>query len=307
MFNSKVENEDKWITIKPNGEENKGRHLLLKDGETVEDAMHRNGWYSKRQAKKEKNKKTVEEIKQDYINGKISAKEAEKLLPKDTDTTSLAIAKYNKEHGIKDFDFDDNKQSDTKDDGEEKNTITEKKITSILKPFTNNDKKIVAHWGKETEDFDEYLIQYDKKSKKIKITRQPKDTMNNYRKYGVKTESGYARLEPQLVLETNNYNELLKFLKKDDKAQNSLTDTILNAISEVVSDCIKVNNGFITTDQLDENGERKVIWIPENVHYVKPSEKARVLEICDNYKQGDETIYNFEHTRIKPTEEQNTI
>ena len=79
-----AQNEDKWITIHPNGEENKGRHLLLKDGESVEDAMHRNGWYNKRQAKENEreDKKvidglgTVEEVythkdgvKQYKING----------------------------------------------------------------------------------------------------------------------------------------------------------------------------------------------------------------------------------------------
>ncbi len=32
---------DKWITIKPNGEENKGRHLLVKDGETPREAVER--------------------------------------------------------------------------------------------------------------------------------------------------------------------------------------------------------------------------------------------------------------------------
>ena len=36
-----AENEDRWITIKPNGEENKGRHLLLKDGETPGEAVRR--------------------------------------------------------------------------------------------------------------------------------------------------------------------------------------------------------------------------------------------------------------------------
>lgn len=36
-----AENEDRWITIKPNGEENKGRHLLLKDGETPGEAIQR--------------------------------------------------------------------------------------------------------------------------------------------------------------------------------------------------------------------------------------------------------------------------
>ena len=72
----------------------------------------------------------------------------------------------------------------------------------------------------------------------------------------------------------------------------------------VINSKDNVNNGWITLDETDESGERKKIWIPENVHYVKPSERKRVLEICDNYKQGNETIYNFEHTRVKPTEEQ---
>ena len=42
VFNSKTEViNDKWITIKPNGEDKKGRHLLIKDGENVYDAMRR--------------------------------------------------------------------------------------------------------------------------------------------------------------------------------------------------------------------------------------------------------------------------
>ena len=42
MFNSKADvNNDKWVTIKPNGKEHKGRHLLIKDGENVYDAMRR--------------------------------------------------------------------------------------------------------------------------------------------------------------------------------------------------------------------------------------------------------------------------
>ena len=59
-------NEDKWITIHPHGEESDDyRRLLIKDGETVEDAMHRQGYYNKRQAKDEKQKKEIEEkIKQ---------------------------------------------------------------------------------------------------------------------------------------------------------------------------------------------------------------------------------------------------
>ena len=41
VFNSKVNNEDKWITIHPNGEDGKGKHLLLKDGESPKEAIER--------------------------------------------------------------------------------------------------------------------------------------------------------------------------------------------------------------------------------------------------------------------------
>jgi hypothetical protein len=37
----KIGNEQKWITIKPNGENGKGRHLPLKDGESPKEAMKR--------------------------------------------------------------------------------------------------------------------------------------------------------------------------------------------------------------------------------------------------------------------------
>lgn len=55
-----AQNEDKWITIHPHGkdggdgESKDYRRLLIKDGETVEDAMHRQGYYAKRKAKDEK-------------------------------------------------------------------------------------------------------------------------------------------------------------------------------------------------------------------------------------------------------------
>lgn len=64
----KAKNEDKWITIHPHGKGDDGdgegkdyRRLLIKDGEDVEDAMKRQGFYKKRQAKGEKKEK--EEIR----------------------------------------------------------------------------------------------------------------------------------------------------------------------------------------------------------------------------------------------------
>lgn len=65
-----------------------------------------------------------------------------------------------------------------------------------------------------------------------------------------------------------------------------------------------VNNGFVTLDRVDETGKRQVIWIPENVHWVPSKEQSRVYKICKEHKNGDETRFNFEHTRVKPTKEQ---
>lgn len=43
---------DRWITVHPNGEDEKGRHLLIQDGEDLKEAMQRQwGVYDKRQAK----------------------------------------------------------------------------------------------------------------------------------------------------------------------------------------------------------------------------------------------------------------
>lgn len=49
-----AENEDKWITIKPNGEDGKGRPLLVKDGETVKEAVERKiaEWDAKKEEEK---------------------------------------------------------------------------------------------------------------------------------------------------------------------------------------------------------------------------------------------------------------
>lgn len=54
----KAVNEDRWITLKPHGKDaDDYKRLKIKDGETVEDAMHRQGYYNKRQAKDEKEQK----------------------------------------------------------------------------------------------------------------------------------------------------------------------------------------------------------------------------------------------------------
>lgn len=67
---------DRWITLKPHGKEaDDYKRLLIKDGEDVEDAMHRQGYYKKRQAKTEK---TLQELKKEKDNAFLEAMKAQK-------------------------------------------------------------------------------------------------------------------------------------------------------------------------------------------------------------------------------------
>lgn len=76
----------------------------------------------------------------------------------------------------------------------------------------------------------------------------------------------------------------------------------LKAIFRTVINNAKIDNGFITIGAGTE--EERVVWIPENVHWVSPKARARVNEIIKNFKDGDETKYDFSHTRVKPSEKQ---
>ena len=62
-----------------------------------------------------------------------------------------------------------------------------------------------------------------------------------------------------------------------------------------------VNNGWIT--KYDENGEPYKIFI-EGYHGQSSSDRERKAEILRNYKEGQDTKYDFEHTRSKLTDTQ---
>lgn len=67
-----AQNEDKWITIHPNGEDSKGRPLLLKDGETPKEAIDRVYKKNEQDNKKDdKAEKSKEENKDKYIGKKF--------------------------------------------------------------------------------------------------------------------------------------------------------------------------------------------------------------------------------------------
>ena len=70
-------NEDRWITIHPNGEDEKGRHLLLKDGETPKEAIERT--YGKGNKSESKEKFEIKDIsKEEYNDYKNAVDEVNK-------------------------------------------------------------------------------------------------------------------------------------------------------------------------------------------------------------------------------------
>ena len=116
-----VINNDKWITIHPNGEDGKGRPLLLKDGESPKEAIERTyGKGEKSDTKEERieaRRKHQEVVKKhnqaykDFEDGKISMEELEKA--------DKELEKSNKEfYGQPDT---KDKQSDSKDDERHEN------------------------------------------------------------------------------------------------------------------------------------------------------------------------------------------
>ncbi|MGM9544516.1 MAG: DUF2213 domain-containing protein, partial [Romboutsia timonensis] len=61
------------------------------------------------------------------------------------------------------------------------------------------------------------------------------------------------------------------------------------------------DNGWITTDRIDEEGNRIKIFI-EGKYGQSASERRRKSDILANYKDGDKTKFDFTHTRVKLSE-----
>jgi hypothetical protein len=246
VFNSKVENEDKWITIKPNGEENKGKHLLVKDGETPKEAIDRtygNGEKSEIKDGGEKTKRREIEHKGarisiipdgKYSDIKIDAPEGKAFKNGDTWYRTEALTEKAEELAKKIID-DEFGKSDTKD-GEE----DFEKGTKSTKKDENRHQKV-----RDLEDkaYKEFKTMYDNYIDKdgmegwggIPASRFDKAKEQFNKKY----KDAFDKLESDRFV---SFEDFAKRENKqsntkdgeDTKAQNSLTDTILNAIAELI-------------------------------------------------------------------------
>lgn len=139
FLNNKVNNEDKWITIHPNGEDAKGRPLLLKDGETPREALARA--YGVDEAKGQQKlfptkefKKTKEDFQREEQEQKDVFAQHQKKLEKKYRNMEFAGTENPDELqdlSGEDIDFEeweDKKQSDTKDNEAVKRGLDEETV-----------------------------------------------------------------------------------------------------------------------------------------------------------------------------------
>lgn len=161
-----AQNDDKWITIHPHGEESDDyRRLLIKDGETVEDAMHRQGYYNKRQAKDEKALK--EEKKQLYQDILKAKKEGDKelhhkLLQRYNEIDAQLKGQKTPDKGKEEKKEEPKKEEPKKEEAPKDDKEILKKIKELAEEYKKLDKE---YWNINYQDQDKRKEVYDKKEK----------------------------------------------------------------------------------------------------------------------------------------------
>ena len=256
-----AENEDKWITIHPNGEENKGRHLLLRDGESPAEAVRR--------VYGDKNQKTLFDTKEYKKTKEDFKKEAEEKQKQIKDyEKSAQKRRENLEHlGVEDpdnledlsgddisFEEWEDKKADTKQSVEEKQS----KDLYSDENFKYNAKRLNEQFGEKP------------------YSEWQKDVQTMLKKYG-KTEEDW-----------DNAIGAKKFIKQSDKEEkgepNKKIDTILKDYSEYFNkeqleefkQELEKFDKYKGLDNIDIEGSKK------SIKDLKPEEALKRLKDSNN-------------------------
>ena len=191
----KASNEDKWITVHPHGKDSDDyRRLKIHDGESVEDAMHRNGWYEKRQAKEtQKKTETKTEAKPEQ---KQPDKEEKGEQPKSEQDKS--IDKYLTDKSDRGF-FYQSKGTSTYTNGEKRAEVEEfgengGKYRAVFYDGTRR-KDIKAYWTK----------------------RGMEKAVREHLQGGANKETKALEAPKDLNEAETNYNEVLKRYNENDR------------------------------------------------------------------------------------------
>lgn len=115
----------------------------------------------------------------------------------------------------------------------------------------------------------------------------------------------YAENRTKELHNGNPYDKVILNGKPEHLAivKNPRYENAMIAVNAIELDAEKASNGWITLDKTDEEGNRIKIYIEGAVGQTQ-EEKRRKADILGKYKKGEETKYDFSHTRAKVSETQ---
>lgn len=204
-----AENEDKWITIKPNGEEGKGRHLLLKDGETPAEAIQR--VYGNKDQQTLFDTSGYKKTKEDYKKEKEDKQ-------KEYDKIEENHKKIEKEKESK-------KQDEINQSAQD--LTLEKFLNKHLEEFDGSYSKAMDYWEKHSKDYhttsDENIINkhfkkeyehYKGEKEETKYLDELKKSMDNVDSLNYSFEDVKRINEYINEAESADYDDFVKAMRK---------------------------------------------------------------------------------------------
>lgn len=258
VYENSIEYEnDKWITIKPNGEENKGRPLLLKDGETPKEAIDRAyGGKKETSAKQEGDKKYTwndkkyslsELIEQGFhpikYSGSIFKDDKLTYLEKDDGKKMYRLALSNEEYkeALKaKEDFKNKKLEQAKKDSKNLVDYVKWQYSKDIEPYITRtyDNKTIIDWKRLPNETKVVLKELNREEKiKLDAFSAREVSLDFSNKTALKNLERYRTSEKQ----NNN--------KEDEMDVNEFISRITDGIVERFNACKK--------NEMDEEEEKK--------------------------------------------------
>ena len=264
-----AENEDRWITIHPNGEDAKGRHLLIKDGENVYDAMQRQ-WGVEVKGQQhlfDRKKYQTDTNYKEELNKKLQ--EHLKTVQKRYDNLEyLGVAEPDK---LKDEDYEDISFEEWESKKEEKK---EKSILDTIQEREQQAKELkdkgVLKDIKKPKTFEEQQQEDIDKGELVELGKFPSKFSSEYPK-------GFTNVIKQAINEIKETDMFNKLFRKDKQMEK---DEMKSLFIECLQECLKAKNEE-EKEEADKEEDKKEEKEAENSRSAKAPANACKNEAVD--------------------------